>query len=69
MQPALPQRKRPQATAEHFGIGVSTLWLWAKHRPGFPKPIKASPRVTLFNISAIDAFLTAQAAIAGEVSK
>ena len=51
---------RPQVTAQHFKIGKSTLWAWAKSRPGFPQPIKAGPRVTLFDLDLIDAFIAAQ---------
>ncbi|NML85607.1 MAG: AlpA family phage regulatory protein [Polaromonas sp.] len=40
----------------------STLWQWTKSRHGFPQPLKAGEKVTLFDINAIDAFLKAQAA-------
>lgn len=52
---------RAKATCEHFQIARSTLWLWAKNRPGFPKPLKASEKVTLFDLPAIEEFLRAQA--------
>jgi predicted DNA-binding transcriptional regulator AlpA len=45
----------PQAAA-YFKIGLSTLWEWRK-RPGFPEPVKAGPRVTLFNIDEIERFI------------
>ncbi len=50
---------RAKGTAQYFKIGHSTLWLWVKSRPGFPQPIKAGPRVTLFDIGAIEEFLRA----------
>ena len=59
----LPQYARARVAAKHFQIGKSTLWQWTS-RPGFPTPLKAGPKVTLFDINAIDAYLKAQA---GEV--
>ncbi|SDN51398.1 AlpA family transcriptional regulator [Polaromonas sp. JS666] len=60
-----PQYARATATAQHLCIGKSTLWQWCGSgpgsRPGFPKPIKAGPKVSLFNITAIEAYLKAQA--------
>jgi predicted DNA-binding transcriptional regulator AlpA len=53
---------RAKRACEHFQIARSTLWQWSKTRDGFPKPLKAGERVTLFDINAIDAFLKAQAA-------
>lgn len=52
---------RAKATCDHFQIARSTLWLWAKTRPGFPKPLKAGEKVTLFDLPAIEEFLRAQA--------
>lgn len=52
--------KRPKETAEHFCIGLSTLWLWTKTRLDFPQPIKMGARVTLFDINAIEAWLQSQ---------
>ena len=59
----LPVRRfaRAKATCEHFQIARSTLWLWAKKRPGFPQPFKAGEKVTLFDLPAIEEFLRAQA--------
>ena len=51
------QLARAKRAAQHFDIGVSTLWLWAKTRPGFPPPIKAGKGVTLFDIAAIENYL------------
>ena len=52
---------RASGTCEHFKIARSTLWQWVKSRPGFPKPLKAGQRVTLFDLDAIDAFLQSNA--------
>jgi predicted DNA-binding transcriptional regulator AlpA len=58
-----PNYARPKAVSAHFKVARSTLWLWAKTRKdeGFPQPLKAGRKVTLFDINAIDAFLKAQA--------
>ncbi|MGF7191988.1 prophage regulatory protein [Robbsia andropogonis] len=39
---------RPAKGAEYLGIGISTFWRYAKTIPDFPRPVKVSPRVTLF---------------------
>ncbi|MES2977403.1 MAG: hypothetical protein V4731_03190 [Pseudomonadota bacterium] len=59
-----PLYARAKATCAHFQIARSTLWMWSKTRKeeGFPQPLKAGVKVTLFDINAIDAFLKAQAA-------
>lgn len=60
--PTRPQYARAKVACAHFQIARSTLWQWAKSRHGFPQPLKAGEKVTLFDINAIDAFLKAQAA-------
>jgi len=52
-----PQYRRAKEVCEYFRIARSTLWLWVKIRPGFPQPLKAGPRVTLFDIVAIAEYL------------
>jgi predicted DNA-binding transcriptional regulator AlpA len=56
-----PQYARAKAAFAHFQIARSTLWQWTKTRKseGFPQPLKAGEKVTLFDINAIDAFLKA----------
>ncbi len=56
-----PQYARAKTACAHFQIARSTLWAWSKGRKGFPQPLKAGAKVTLFDINAIDAFLKAQA--------
>jgi predicted DNA-binding transcriptional regulator AlpA len=56
-----PRYARAKVACAHFQIARSTLWQWSKHRVGFPKPLKAGAKVTLFDINAIDAYLKAQA--------
>jgi len=38
------------------GIAKSTIWLWVKQKK-FPKPIKLSPRITVWAEDKIDAWL------------
>lgn len=47
---------RPADVARYFSIGRTTLYEWMR-RPGFPKPLKPSPRVTLLCVNEIEAFL------------
>lgn len=55
-----PHYVRAKEAAQYLGISISTLWHWAKTRAGFPRPIKAGERVTLFDLVAIDAWLQEQ---------
>ena len=48
---------RAAKAAAHLDISRSTLWHWAKTRPGFPQPMKVGDRVTLFDLDAIDAYV------------
>lgn len=50
---------RDKQVALYLGIGLSTVWLYAKQ--GKLHPIKLSPRVTIFKKSDLDAFIEAQA--------
>lgn len=38
---------RPRKAAEFLGIGESTLWRYIKEQPGFPRPRKLGPRMTV----------------------
>lgn len=51
-----PLFARAGKAAQHFGIGESTLWEWAK-RPGFPKPVKMGGRTTLFDLASVARFI------------
>ena len=59
-----PRYARIKEASAHFSISRSTLWHWCKTRDGFPKPIKAGQRVTLFDLNAIDAWLQSQREVA-----
>jgi predicted DNA-binding transcriptional regulator AlpA len=52
-----PRYGRPKDVCKYFRISRSTLYLWLKTREGFPQPLKAGEKVTLFDIVAIEAFL------------
>lgn len=56
---------RPDKAAAHFGMGRSTLELWARTKPGFPQPTRCGPRFTLYDLDAIESFLAAQGAQRG----
>lgn len=56
----MSQYKRPKPSASYLGIGLSTLWRWAKEKKDFPKPISLSPRVTVFRVADLDAFIVRQ---------
>lgn len=47
---------RPKQAADFLGIGVSTLWRWAKERDDFPKPARLGPRTTVFSTEQLCAF-------------
>ena len=49
---------RAKEVADYIGIGLSTVWLYAKQ--GLLKPINLSPRVTVFKKSDIDAFIASR---------
>ena len=53
---------RAKTICAKYGISKSTFWLWVKQREGFPKPIKAGERVTLFDAAALEKFIAGVAA-------
>ncbi len=52
---------RPAGLCAHLKIAKSTLYLWLATREGFPKPIRAGARVTLFDVQQVEQFIRAQA--------
>lgn len=44
---------RIKQVSEKTGLAKSTIWLWVKEKK-FPKPIKLSPRVTVWEESIIE---------------
>jgi predicted DNA-binding transcriptional regulator AlpA len=59
ISPPVPRYGRPKDVCKYFKISRSTLYQWRKTRSGFPQPIKAGEKVTLFDIDAIEAYLKA----------
>ncbi len=51
---------RPKQAAELLGIGLATLWRWAKERHDFPKPRKLSSRCTVFDVQELLTWRDAQ---------
>jgi len=45
--------------ADRVGIAKSTVWKWIKTK-GFPRPTRLSPRVSVWKMSEVDAWLDAQ---------
>jgi predicted DNA-binding transcriptional regulator AlpA len=58
-----PLFARTKETCERYKISRATLWRWLKDRKDFPQPYKAGPRVTLFDLNAIDAYLGAKGGV------
>ncbi|WP_041962291.1 helix-turn-helix transcriptional regulator [Sulfurospirillum cavolei] len=51
----ISQNLRPKEAAKYLGIGLSTIWLFAKQ--GKLHPIKLSDRITLFKREDLDTFI------------
>jgi len=49
---------RPKEAHKYLGVGLSTLWLYAKQ--GKITPIKLSDRVTIFKKSDLDNFISSR---------
>lgn len=47
----LPKKLRARQVAEEFGVGLSTVWLYAQQ--GKLTPIKVSERVTVFDTAEV----------------
>ena len=56
------ENMRAKGVANYLGIGLSTVWLYAKQ--GKLNPIKISDRVTIFKRSEIEAFINASVEVA-----
>lgn len=51
------QAIRVKEVAAKTGSSVPTVWRWAKNDPSFPRPIKLSPGITVFDAALIDAWM------------
>jgi predicted DNA-binding transcriptional regulator AlpA len=56
---------RPEVASSLFGISKATLLRWEKERPGFPKPSRPTPRVTLYDRDKLMAYLDTMGAQGG----
>ncbi len=57
-----PENLRAKEACKYLGVGLSTLWLYAKQ--GKIKPIKLSERVTIFKKSDLDNFINGRSEVA-----
>ena len=55
------ENMRAKEVAEYLGIGLSTVWLYAKQ--GKLNPIRLSNRVTIFKKSELDSFIDGQSEV------
>lgn len=62
MQSELPPKLRPEVASKATGVSKATLLRWEHERPGFPKPSRPTPRVTLYDRDKLMAFIEGGAA-------
>ena len=55
-----PRWARVKEICDLYRISPATWWRWSAEREGCPKPRKHGPRVTVWNLNEIDAWLDAQ---------
>ena len=55
------QNYRPKEVAKYLGVGLSTVWLYAKQ--GKLTPYKLSDRVTIFEKEDLDRFINASKSV------
>lgn len=60
--PPVQKYMRAAGVCKTYQIAKSTLWNWVATREDFPRPIKAGPRVTLFDVQALERFIAGSAA-------
>ncbi|MXZ86476.1 MAG: AlpA family phage regulatory protein [Acidimicrobiia bacterium] len=54
---------RADELAKRLGVSTTTLWRWANGNghPTFPQPIRLSPRVKVWRVADVEAWLSEQA--------
>lgn len=57
MHQSTSQKLRPSVASSLCGVSKATLLRWEKERPGFPKPSRPTPRVTLYDRDRLLAFV------------
>ncbi|QLP23380.1 helix-turn-helix transcriptional regulator [Enterobacter roggenkampii] len=51
---------RAKQTANFLNISTVTLWRWTKNKPGFPKAIRLTERVTIYDANEVRQWVRAQ---------
>ncbi|MCX8980554.1 AlpA family transcriptional regulator [Citrobacter portucalensis] len=51
---------RAKQTANFLNISTVTLWRWTKNKPGFPKAIRLTERVTIYDANEIRQWVRGQ---------
>lgn len=51
---------RPREAANLLGVGLATIWRWARERRDFPRPRRLSSRCTVFDVPELLAWRDAQ---------
>ena len=51
------QLLRVVEVAEMFGVSRASIWNWTKDNPNFPKPAKLTPKVTVWKLSELNAYM------------
>ena len=59
-----PMVRPVQARALLGNIANTTLWRWVRENDQFPRPIRLSPRVTVFNLHELIAWRDKQSEVA-----
>ncbi|WP_083582162.1 helix-turn-helix transcriptional regulator [Halomonas aestuarii] len=54
------RQARPRQVAKYLEVSIATVWRWAAERPDFPRSRKIGPRVTVWDLNEIDAWVDAQ---------
>lgn len=56
---------RPKELSEYMGMGLSTLWKKVKTDINFPRPIKMSDNMTVFNIAEVNEYIATRPQMRG----
>jgi prophage regulatory protein len=54
-----PAYLRPGQLAQHLGVSEAAIWLWAKQKPQFPKPVRLGRRCTVWRVADVEKFMVA----------
>lgn len=63
----MPKYIRPKQLKAEYGIGRVTAWRWGNDKAkGFPKPIRVSPNISLYETAELDRWFSEQRGILGD---